>query len=330
MSRIYGITELGKNLDYAPIIIFAYNRADCLANLLKSIEQNPRTEKMDLFVFVDIPHLEDKKNTTYNQEVIQYIYDYKKKNKKFKQIQIIVAKEHKGLAKSVITGVTEVINKYGKAIVLEDDLVVSNDFLDYMQRGLNFYESDEKVWAVAGHTLYMRALKYYKKDIFFNYRPESWGWGTWKDRWNRTDWEVKSYNRFKKDYVGQYLFNLGGDDLCKMLEMQMADEAFDSWAIRWGYQQFLERKYTVYPKDSRVIHCGNDDRSTHGSAFSTQKLRANYKKCIFENVKISFMLLLAFRSANSERFIQKIRRIFRPKALKGKKFIKKIKKELGL
>ena len=321
---------MSEKSKYAPIIIFAYNRADCLNHLLKSLEQNSGTEKMDLFIFIDITFPEDEKNKAYNQEVMQYAYNFQTESKKFKQIQIVPAKEHQGLANSIIRGVTEIINRYGKAIVLEDDLVVSYDFLNYMQRGLNFYESNEKIWAVAAHTLDMRALKYYNKDVFINFRPESLGWGTWKDRWNRTDWKVGTYTRFKKDYVGQFLFNLGGNDLCKMLEMQMKDERFDSWVIRWGYQQFLERKYTVYPKESRVIHCGNDERSTHGAYFSTQKLRKNYKKCIFENVKVSFTLLLAFRKANSESVGQKVKRTFKPQISKGKKLLKKIRKELGL
>ena len=286
-------------IDYAPIIVFAYNRADCLENLLHSLEHNDHTEDMELFIFIDIPLSNDEKNVERNVEVINFVDDYKNRSKKFKKIQVTVAKKHKGLAKSIITGVSKVINRYGKAIVLEDDLIVSNDFLDYMQRGLDFYEGNEKVWAVAAHTLAMKELKYYKKDVFLAPRPESWGWGTWKDRWNRTDWKVKTYNRFKKDYVGQFLFNLGGNDLCKMLDLQMKDKAFESWAIRWGYQQFLERKYTVYPKESRVVHCGNDDRSVHDPAFSTQPLRKEYKRCTFENIKVNYILLLAFRKANS-------------------------------
>lgn len=310
--------------NYAPIIIFAYNRTDCLKNLLQSLEHNDKTEDMELFIFIDIPLLNDKKNIKRNVEVIDFVDDYKDRSKKFKTIQVVVAKEHKGLAKSIITGVSKVINRYGKAIVLEDDLIVSSDFLDYMQRGLNFYEDNRKVWAVAAHTLAMKELKYYKKDVFLAPRPESWGWGTWKDRWNRTDWEVKTYKRFKKDYIGQFLFNLGGNDLCKMLKMQMKDEAFDSWVIRWGYQQFLERKYTVYPRESRVIHCGNDDRSTHGPAISTQPLRKDYKKCIFENIKVNYLLLLGFRRVNSESFNRMMRRIFRTLIAKGKNLLKRI------
>ena len=133
---------------YAPIIVFGYNRADMIDNLLKSLESNANIEKMDLYIFIDIPDNKRTRDIPLSKEVIRYANTYRTISK-FKNVVIEVAKQHKGLADSIISGVTKVINRYGKAIVLEDDLKVSNDFLDYMQRGLDFYESDNKVWSVA-------------------------------------------------------------------------------------------------------------------------------------------------------------------------------------
>lgn len=286
-------------MEYAPVVIFAYNRVDRLKELLKSLEANYGTDKMELFIFVDVPNPQDKENIRYNDEVKTFVFNYKNRNTCFRRVRVIVAEEHKGLAKSIITGVTRIVNKYGKIIVLEDDLIVSNDFLDYMQRGLKFYKHNKRIWAITAHTPKMNILRWYKKDVFMVRRPESLGWATWKDRWTRTDWEVKTYGDFRKDLFGRYLFNMGGNDLCRMLKRQMEDEEYNSWAIRWGYQQFLERKYTIMPKESRVIHCGNDNRSTHGAFFSTQQIKKNYKKCVFENVGIDYLVLWSFRNVNS-------------------------------
>lgn len=293
-------------IDYAPIIIFAYNRTDRLKALLKSLEKNDSTEDMRLFIFVDVPDRKDRKNLRYNEAVQEFINNYRDTNDSFKEVTVIIANRHKGLAESVISGVSRVINKYGKAIILEDDLEVSKDFLDYMQRGLCFYQHDKRVWSVAGHCPQMHILNNYKKDVFLAPRAESLGWGTWKDRWNRTDWQVATYEKFQRDIVGRVIFNLGGNDLSATLKKQMEDEKFDSWAIRWCYQQFLERRYTVYPRESRVIHCGNDSRSTHGSYFSTQKLREKYKRCQFEFVRPGIRMIWNFRKANSVSHIKKV------------------------
>lgn len=256
---------------------------------------------MDLYVFVDIPDKKDKRkseNIRENKRVIDFLSKYQKSCESFRNIKVEIADRHKGLADSIIYGVSKIINQYGKVIVLEDDLEVSNDFLDYMQRGLIFYQNDKRIWSLGGHCYEMKIPTSYKKDVFLAPRIESWGWGTWIDRWNRTDWSVKSYKKFKKDIIGRVLFNIGGKDLYKMLVAQMENKNFDSWAIRWCYQEFLERKYTLYPVVSRVIHCGNDDRSTHTTYNSAQVLREKYKKCKFEHINLNIKVIWNFKKAN--------------------------------
>lgn len=203
-------------MHYAPIVVFGYNRADMLDNLFRSLEKNKNIDQIDLYIFIDIPDKKKSKDIPLSKEVVEYA-NYYKTISNFKKVEIEVAKKHKGLANSIISGVSTIINKYGKVIVLEDDLKVSNDFVDYMQRGLNFYENNKRVWSVAAHCPMVTGLNKCREDVFLAPRVESLGWGTWKDRWQHTDWEVTSYDDFKKDYMGQLLFNLGGKDLCKML-----------------------------------------------------------------------------------------------------------------
>ncbi len=279
---------------YAPIVVFGYNRADMLKNLFTSLEKNENVEKMDLFIFLDIPDRKKPRDIPLSEEVIAYVSAYQAVSK-FKNVEIEVAKQHKGLADSIISGVTKIINQYGKVIVLEDDLEVSDDFLDYMQRGLDFYEKDKRIWSVAAHTPELKRLQLYQHDVFLTMWAESLGWGTWKNRWNCMDWEVSSWTGFRKDYVGRFLFNLGCKRAYEMLHKQMTEKNYESWAIRWAYQQFRCRKYSVYPKESRVIHCGNDNRSTHGVYHSTQRLKQTYQKCVFEKIKPNHRIMLAFR-----------------------------------
>lgn len=286
---------------YAPIVVFAYNRADKLENLLKSLEKNKNLDRMDLYIFVDIPDKKKPRDIPLSEQVIEYVTYYKTVSK-FKSVKVEIAKKHKGLAESVISGVTKVINQYGKVIVLEDDLEVSVDFLDYMQRGLNFYKKNKKVWSLTAHCPLVKGVdKKYKKDVFLAPRAESLGWGTWKNRWDHVDWQVSSYSDFKKDFVGQALFRLGGSNVSKMLERRMTEKQYDSWAIIWTYQQFRERKYTVYPRESRVIHCGNDNRATHSTDYhSPQGLKEKYAPCVFCDLKPNFKLIWKFR-CNSNR-----------------------------
>lgn len=286
-------------MNYAPVVVFGYNRADMIENLLVSLEKNANVEKMDLYIFLDVPDKKNHRDKRYSEQVINYVSNYKEKSK-FKKVKVQIADEHKGLAMAVISGVTKVINKYGKVIVLEDDLVVSNDFLDYMQRGLEFYKYHHKIWSIGGHCFEIKKLEKYEKDVFLLPRVESWGWATWKNRWNKTDWDVSTYSSFKCNLLKRMMFNIGGGDLSQMLDSQMKNSQFNSWAIRWGYQQFLEGKYTVFPKESRVYNYGNDNRSTHGGYISTQPLKESYKKCKFIELKPDICLIFAHYIAQNK------------------------------
>ena len=267
-----------------------------LKDLFESLEKNRNVDKMVLYIFVDIPGQRQKRDNKLSEEVMRYV-EYYQVHSKFKKVFVEVAKEHKGLANSIISGVTKVINQYGKVIVLEDDLVVSNDFLDYMQRGLEYYRYYHNVWSISGHCINIKGIERYKGDVFLLPRIESIGWATWKNRWNGTDWSVASYPKFKHDFLKRAAFNIGGRDLTKMLDAQMRNSEYDSWAIRWGYQQFLEKKYTVYPVQSRVVHRGNDNRSTHGAYISPQPLKKVYSRCRFTALKPNWKLIWEHRKA---------------------------------
>lgn len=96
-----------------------------------------------------------------------------------------------GLAQSVISGVTEIINKYGKAIILEDDLILHPNFLNYMDQGLEKFKDDKRILSVYGYGLKIKKPKGYQGDVYLARRSSSWGWGTWADRWIEIDWEVR-------------------------------------------------------------------------------------------------------------------------------------------
>lgn len=267
----------------APVVIFVYCRLKLTQQLLNALEKNKYAEKTELYIFADIPDELSLKPLSY--KVINYINNYSR-NSKFKRVHVKVAQKHMGLANSIIQGVTYVINKHGKAIVLEDDLLVSDNFLEFMQKALIFYKENPKIWSVTGNTEALPSLNHYDHSVYMSYRANSLGWGTWKNRWNMVDWNVSDYNKFKYNFIKRFLFNRGGNDLSNMLDCQMQKKEYDSWAIRFCYQQYKEGKWTVYPTCNKVIHVGNDMYATHGYYISSMPLckEKNFK---FENLAMN-------------------------------------------
>ena len=162
-------------------------------------------------------------------------------------------------------GVAEVINNYGRIIVLEDDLITAQYFLRYMNEALCFYERSSKIFSITGYNFPPKLMKIpstYPYDTYFSPRCMSWGWATWLNRWEKADWEVNSYYRFIRDKKSIKIFNRGGEDLTPMLKSQIAGE-IDSWAIRWCFTHFLEDAYCVYPKESLIKNIGHDGSGVH-------------------------------------------------------------------
>jgi len=242
---------------YAPIVMFAYRRIP--QKTIESLLENKYAKDSYLYIYSD-----GFKNDIDKQDVLK-VRQYLKTIKGFKSISIKEAPTNKGLADSIINGVSEIINKYEKVIVLEDDLIVSNNFLAYMNEALDFYQNDKKIWSISGYGPKLPCLEKYEKDVYLSPRASSWGWASWKDRWNSVDWDVKEFQKLKKNKQMRKQFELGGDDLYKMLELQVLGK-IDSWAIRWCYSQFLQKMYTVYPVKSKVLNVGFENmQSTHTS-----------------------------------------------------------------
>lgn len=243
---------------YAPIVVFVYNRVDHAQELFSSLCECDLAQESDLYIFSDGPKSEA--GVVKVMAVREYLHSAKL-NEKFHTVTIIEAEKNKGLATSVIAGVDQVIQKYGKAIVIEDDNVVSKQLLRFMNMGLDRYESDKSVWSMSGYSFWDNIIDD-EEDVFFSKRPNSYLWGTWVDRWNKVDWEVRDYKKFRFNYRKRREFNRYGNDACGMLDDQMVGN-IDSWAIRFHYACFCNDGYVVMPNKTFSVNFGNDGSGTH-------------------------------------------------------------------
>ena len=227
----------------APIILFVYNRPEHIRRTAEYLLKNRLAESSKLFIFSDGP-----KNEKDEQKIAE-VRRYLKSIRGFKEIKITEREKNLGLANSVISGVNQIFESYKKVIVLEDDIISSPSFLKYMNDALDFYKKDEKIFSISGYSYPIEIPDSYKNDIFISCRTSSWGWGTWKDRWEKVDWEVKDFDSFVRDKNAQSLFNQAGDDVTPMLKAQMWGK-IDSWAIIWAYTHFKHNAFCLLPVHS--------------------------------------------------------------------------------
>lgn len=255
---------------FAPIILFAFNRPAALKNTVQSLLQNEEAKESDLYIFVDGP----RPNKLGEEEKVKEVQEYIKNIEGFKSLHYTFSQNNKGLGNSIITGVCQIINQYGKAIVLEDDLIVAKNFLSFMNQGLNQYKKEKKVFSICGYSNKVKVPTGYMYDSYFCTRSNSWGWGTWADRWNSVNWELKDWTRYSK--MAKAFNRWGGSDCFKMLS-DWKNGRNHSWAIRFCFAQFLQNKISLFPTISKVKNEGFDGEGTNCKKWSRFKYEFDYK-----------------------------------------------------
>lgn len=291
----------------APIVLFVYNRLEHTKKTIEYLKMNDLAHQSILYIYSDAPKKE-------NQiEKVKAIRDYIHTVNGFKNIVIVEADKNKGLANSIISGVTEIIHKYGKVIVLEDDLLTTPCFIKYMNEALTFYDDNKKIWSITGYQYPFDVPKKYRHSVYLSYRGSSWSWATWEDRWLTVDWSVADYSSYRYNPFKIAHFCKGGTDLDKMLRNQMKG-VIDSWAIRWCYSQSKQKKYTIYPCKAIVTNNGTDGTGTHFSTNSDRyksELAMDYKYEFTHELEVNHKIMHRYRKIVNCSILRRIKRLWK-------------------
>lgn len=246
----------------APIVLFCYNRPWHVEQTLDALSKNELADQSVLYIYCDGP----KADATEEQKLkIAEVRQVIRKKQWCKEVHIVEAERNKGLGTSIIEGATEIMNIYGKAIVLEDDLVSSPYFLKYMNAALNFYGSYPAVFSVSANRPPLSKMyipKEYEYDVFVSLRSYSTGWATWKEKWNLVDWSMDAFDESKKHSYQVKALNRAGEDMDDLLLLQ-EQRKIDSWAMRFGFAHFKHHAVAILPCNSYVTNIGFDGTGTH-------------------------------------------------------------------
>lgn len=241
----------------APIALFVYNRPWHTQQTIEALQKNDLAGQSELFIFSDGPKNEsDSINVQKVREYIRQIFGFKK-------IIILEKAINLGLANSIISGVTEIVNTYGKIIVMEDDLVSSPFFLRYMNDALKIYEKNNIVMHIAA---FMYPLENPDIHETFFYRASScWGWGTWARAWKLFNPDIQDLcKKFDQKMIYDFTIN-GTMDFWEQLQKQKRG-VINSWAIRWYASVFINHGLCLHPTHSLIKNIGLDGTGIHCAA----------------------------------------------------------------
>lgn len=239
---------------FAPIALFAYNRPIHLERVAAALSSNPEASASRLFVFSDAP-----KNAAAEQAVAQ-VRAVARGIRGFAVLEVIEQGANQGVAQSVVEGVTSLTARFGRVIVLEDDLLPSAHFLAYMNGALQRYADDDRVISVHA---YSYPIAEPLPETFFLRGADCWGWATWKRGWELFEPDGGKLLAALEARRATHEFDYGGAyPYTQMLRDCIAGRN-DSWAIRWYASAFLAGKLTLYPGSSQVQNIGADGTGLH-------------------------------------------------------------------
>jgi GR25 family glycosyltransferase involved in LPS biosynthesis len=235
----------------APIILFAYKRPHELQQTLQALQANYLASESELYVFADGPRRPvDEPKVAATRAVLDQITG-------FKAVHRFYSPHNIGCADSIIAGISSVLKLHPAAIVVEDDIISSPNFLDFMNQSLQQYESNKAVFSIGGYTFPLRKPAGYTDDVYFFGRTCAWGWAIWADRWFKADWELTDFDAFINDTDAKNRFNEGGSDRVRMLQRAYTKD-IDAWDIRLCYAEFRQQGVTVFPTLSKTLNIGVD------------------------------------------------------------------------
>lgn len=239
---------------FAPVCYFVYARPAHTRATLAALARCEHAKDTELLVFADAPRSSAEARTVEQVRAIVRAADG------FRSVEVIERAANFGLAQSIIEGVSEACRRYGAAIVVEDDVLVSPHFLRYMNDGLRLYADDNRVCSIGG---YMFPVREPLPDQFFLGITDTWGWATWERAWSSFEADGAKLLSELQTRGLEFRFNMGGAyDYIAMLRDQVARRN-DSWGVRWYATNLLLGRLTLYPGTSMTNNVGNEGSGRH-------------------------------------------------------------------
>ena len=263
------------------ILLMTYRRAVNTENILKLLL---KFNQKNLVIFND--GLKKKTHFQDHRLTRNKIIELKKKHK----FKIIFPKKNLTQKKNLPYALKKVFEKYDKAIILEDDCIPNKSFFKFCHLLLKKYEKDNRIAQISGNNFLNTAnFKRRNKDsYFFSKFTSSWGWATWRSRWqkiydeNMTLWPEVKNQKWLKDILqnnSSYLFWTKYFDRRYKLQD-------DDWDKPWTFVNFINNRLSIFPSKNLISNIGDDEYALHKNPRKWDSLNLQDMKFPLEHPKI--------------------------------------------
>lgn len=245
--------------EFAPILVVGFNRPLMIRETLTNLMACNEVDKHEIYICVDGPRSKD--DAPKVEEVLRTIREVCGRRSLLPKI--MQRETNLGGVKNMRRAIDEVLGVHGRVIIIEDDILVSRTFLQYMEAGLRHFQNDRRVWAINGYLDFkFRVPKKWPAGYFFAPRHSAWGWATWKSRWEEVDFDLTDWSEKRKDLSFCGELKKAGGDIVTMLDAQAAGE-LNAWDVQCTYYMRKNGMYTIRPRMSLTKNNGFGTQCEH-------------------------------------------------------------------
>ena len=244
-----------------PVLIIGFAR---LANVVEIAERILRHEPCCLFVQID-----GGKYNPSSIEIRNMSVALSGLNHGATEIHIVVERDNLGIAQNLSRGVGSTLEEHPSVIVLEDDCYPAPVFYEFMTTALRLHVDNKQIGMISGNAY----INYAKGSLFAEVSnvPQTWGWATWRDRWEGFDVEL---SRFTREQRSKAISSYSSNPFVRSHWRKRVAESFadkNMWDAQWSVYIWLRRYRCINPSQNLVKNTGIDQSATHtfgGSIFS--------------------------------------------------------------
>lgn len=242
-----------------PVVMICYSRAATLKKSLGHLAQCEGVEGRAIRLYLDAPYRDEDRVKC--EEA--YGAACEMRDTILPNLEVIRRSSNFGVPGNLMSAVGENLDRYGRIIFFEDDVCVSRTFLQYLDEGLEFYKDDKRIFCINGYRKsFLPAPCHYPHDVDLTLRNEAWGFGIWKDRWEKIDFEMKDWYADKADGGFMSRLDARGLEVKDLVEAQISGR-IHTWDVQCTYHMAKYGLYAVEPRHSLTKNIGFGAEGVH-------------------------------------------------------------------
>ena len=240
-----------------PILVIGFNRPKALKKLLSKLDL---TDGRRIYISIDGPR--NSAESIKVKKVQKLAEEYAQANRHL-EIQLKFLDSNLGCKVGVSSAIDWAFESENALIILEDDIIVSEEFFKYMDMSLKNFESESQIWHISGFSPLLPP--YLHPTSYQTNFAHVWGWGTWKNRWVKYDRDLSGFEPTSLSHTKTLKEAPLSDNAHEFFRRNLVacKEGFDTWDFQWQFTIWSNGGLAISPGERLSGNSGFGPTASH-------------------------------------------------------------------